>query len=767
MNVHQKALLNCVATLIFFTPLLATAQQVLEEIVITATMRAETLQDVPISVSAVTSEDIEAIGAQKLQDISRIVPNFQMGEDPILDSIAIRGIDTGGNQGFDQAVGTFRDGVYAGKNYLSRLPFLDVQRIEVVRGPQGTLFGRSAIGGALAIISNDPGDEFEFGGRAQVAVDRQDYEGEGFVTGPLSPALRGRVAARYRDSNGFVTNIAENRKEPQLEEYAVRGALQWDITGTLTATLKYEHADWLTEGRSVQIFDTVNPLIYQDGALDKKRAVSNRGAVFDGTGRESESVDSNADFLSLKLVGDIGALMFESTTGYTAYEVEGVVDGDFNVFPAVNNIPGEDYEQFSQEVRLLSPASDQFNWVAGVYYETNEFQMREEIETLIPQGLIVPPDVPFGPFPPLTVAHKFSTDFDQDEDNISVFGQATYDLIDSLRVTAGLRYTHTKKEAVQAQFFAPILPAGNRNALAVTDPLVGLLMAIYQVTPHSQAGVRKENRLDWSANLEYDFVAGGEHTAYVAVAQGSKAGGFDARATAESPAYEFKDETAINYELGLKSAWLDGAMDWNWAFFHTDYQDLQSSLFGGVLTQVVGNAASVDINGFETDMRWQVASSLSVWGNLAYLDFEYSSFPGAGCPVGHPDRGAFPPKPCDLSGVSGFTPEWSGAFGANLAHPVLDFLKLLASVTVTYSDGQSWEPGTSSPLLMSDSVTKVDAQVGVGGRDGSWAVQLLGSNLTDEISCGVVTVVPLSQDQASFCGTEPTRTFYLQASYNY
>ena len=118
-------------------------------------MRAETLQDVPISVSAVTSGDIEAIGAYKLQDISRIVPNFQMGEDPILDSIAIRGIDTGGNQGFDQAVGTFRDGVYAGKNYLSRLPFLDVQRVEVVRGPQGTLFGRSAIGGTLAIISAD------------------------------------------------------------------------------------------------------------------------------------------------------------------------------------------------------------------------------------------------------------------------------------------------------------------------------------------------------------------------------------------------------------------------------------------------------------------------------------------------------------------------------------------------------------------------------------------------------------------------------------
>ena len=748
-------LYSILTTVLLFVLSVGAHSQTIEEIIVTATMRAESLQDVPISVTALFSENIESIGAYKLQDLNGIVPNFQIGENAILDDIRIRGVATSGNQGFDQAVGVFRDGVYTGQGYLSRLPFMDLQRVEVVRGPQGTLFGRSTIGGALTLISNDPGEEFEFGGRTQIALDsEEDYEFEGYVTGPLSDTVRFRVAGRYRDSEGFLTNLGENnRTEPQLDEYAVRGTLEWDITNDWMATAKYEHADWLAEGRTQQIFATTDPVRFSDGTLDEISDITNRGTIFDGTGRESAFIDSNADFFSLKLNGSIGNLSVESTTGYTAYEIFGAVDGDFASLPAfsINNIPGEDYEQISQEIRLLSPSEGRLTWIAGLYYEDNTYQMREEVE--------------IGSFFGNPLNHKFSTDFDQDQENISLFGQATYDMTDVLHLTGGLRYTHMEKEATQAQFFAPVLPAGNRNALAANHPFAGFLSFLTGVIPHTQSGKRTENRVDWSVNLEYEFEWSGEHTTYFSVAQGSKAGGFDARSASVSPAYEFNDEKAINYEWGLKSVWLDGAMNWNWAVFYTDYEDLQVSVFDGTLTFVVGNAAQVKIWGLETDMQWQLTDNLSVWGNLAYLDFEYTSFPGASCPPGR--VGSPNPFVCDLSGVPGVSPEWTGAAGFNYSHPITDSLNFLSSFTVTYADSYVREIGAISPLHTLPSYTKVTAQVGVGSSDGRWAVNILGSNLTNELSCGDLAQVPLSFGTASVCSAEPPRTFYLQASYNY
>ena len=721
---------------------------------VTATMRAESLQDVPISVTAVSEENIESVGAYKLQDINGIVPNFQIGENAILDDIRIRGVASSGNQGFDEAVGVFRDGVYTGKGYLSRLPFMDLQRVEVVRGPQGTLFGRSTIGGALSLISNDPGNEFQIGGRTQIALDsNQDYDVEGFVTGPLSETVRGRIAARFRDSDGFLTNLGENRTEPQLDEYAVRASFEWDISDNWMARVKYELADWLAEGRTQQIYGSVNPFRFQDDVLDDISDMTNRGTVFDGTGRESAFIDSNANFFSLRLDGTIGELIFESVTGYVAYGIRGAVDGDFDSLPAfsVNNIPGEDYDQLSQEIRLLSPVEGRLTWVTGFYYENNTFQMREEIE--------------IGSFFGNPLNHKFSTDFDQDEEDISLFGQASYDITDVLHLTGGLRYTRTEKEATQAQFFAPILPPGNRNALDANHPFVSFLSGLTGVVPHTQTGERTEDRADWSVNLQYDFEGLGDYTTYFSIAQGSKAGGFDARAAVPTPAYEFNDELAVNYELGLKSAWLDGAMIWNWALFYTDYEDLQVSTFDGMLTFSVGNAAEAIISGLEAEMQWQVTDNLGVWANLANLDFEYTRFPGAGCPPGR--IGSPNPAICDLSGVSGVTPEWTGAAGFDYNRSISNSLTFLSSFTVTYTDAYVRETGAISPLHTLPSYTKVTAQIGVGSDDGRWAVNLLGTNLTDEISCGDLAQVPLSSGTASVCSTEPLGAVYLQARFSY
>ena len=168
-----RSIFTIIASTMMLAPVTMFAQDgdVLEEIIVTATMRSESLQDVPISISVVSDEDIQSIGAHRMQDLNGIIPSMYITEGMIDNVINIRGVGSAGNQGFEQSVGIFRDGVYTGKPALSRLPFLDVNAIEVVRGPQGVLFGRSTIAGAVTLRNNRPTEEVEIGGRTQIALD--------------------------------------------------------------------------------------------------------------------------------------------------------------------------------------------------------------------------------------------------------------------------------------------------------------------------------------------------------------------------------------------------------------------------------------------------------------------------------------------------------------------------------------------------------------------------------------------------------------------
>ena len=762
-----RSIFTIIASTIMLAPVTIFAQDgaVLEEIVVTATMRNESLQDVPISISVVSDEDIQSIGAYRLQDLTGIIPSINVAEGQIDNDIAIRGIGSGSNQGFEQSVGIFRDGVYTGRATLSRLPFLDVSAIEVVRGPQGVLFGRSTIAGAITMRSNRPTEEVEIGGRTQIALDEdQDYELEGFVSGPLSDALGARLAMRYRDSEGYVFNEATGDNLPETDEYALRGTLEWDVTNDLSATLRVEHSDWENNGRPFEIMslDTASGFVTGGfGALLSPTNVGvdfvtnitnspNRAGAggtdlgppddfpgFVGTDRENDRTNADAQVVNLKLEAQFGDYRVESTTGYAAYDYFAFVDGESSPLPFITNVQTESYEQVSQELRLLSPEERRFNWVAGLYYESNDYRFNEEIDIL--------------PF-----MQKFATDFDQDEEDISVFGQLNFYLTDSLSATGGVRYTNTKKDGVQVMIVADMLPIGNLEPAAVNR------LAFAGIIPHTNAGNRSEDRLDWSFSLEQQFAMAGEHTAYFTISRGSKAGGFDARAQRPSRpgasvggpgAYEYNEETALAYEVGLKSVWLDGSLRWNWALYHSDFEDLQESVFDGIAGFNVQNAPEVRVRGFETDLILLATEGLTLWGNLGYVDNQITAFEA------EPNRIGDVPSIAEITGAAGF----------RFRRPITASLDFLGTLTLTYRDGTNQDPSgfLNRPQYDLDATTELDFQVGVGSNNGKWSINLLGTNVTDEVSCSFVGNVTFSNGAAPVCAVNPPQTFYLQANYNY
>ncbi|MFQ3323932.1 MAG: iron complex outermembrane receptor protein [Pseudomonadales bacterium] len=242
----------------------------LEEVLVTAQKKSQSLQDVPVSVSALSGDKLASAGIQRAEDLSAMIPNFSVQQDPIGDKINIRGIQSGNNAGLEQSVSTFVDGVYRGRGVQGRFSFLDVGRVEVLRGPQGTLFGKNTIGGAVNIISAKPTDSFE--GKVTgiyTFENMKQFETNGYISGPLSNDLSGRLAFQYRDDQeGYIENNFYGESSPQAEELALRTSLLWDYSDNTQITVKLEYGDFDIQGQN---FSTIESGPLQPLVLLRKR----------------------------------------------------------------------------------------------------------------------------------------------------------------------------------------------------------------------------------------------------------------------------------------------------------------------------------------------------------------------------------------------------------------------------------------------------------------------------------------------------------------
>ena len=775
----------------------------LETITVTAQAREQSLADVPISVSAVDAAKLQETATARVEDLQYLVPNFTMTETGIGTNLFSRGIGSGINQAFEQSVAMFVDGVHYGRAQQARMPFLDLQRVEMLRGPQSILFGKNAVAGALNITTAKPTSELEGFVNASYEFENQEAVIEGAVSGPITDRVRGRVAMRYRDMEGFVENLTLGRDEPQREDFFIRGTLEADLTDNLTARLKLENGTYDVKGRNIEIQGEIpaaagpfTGLTYAQiltGVFGADASVANN--TFDRKRSSNGDFSENTqDTAVLSFDWSIGEFTLTSTTAYTNFESDELCDCDFTGASIFNAALQEEYEQISQEFRLTSPVGERFDYIAGAYLQTSEHVFRDQI--------IVPVDSVLGPAVnasapgagTVILGTQAAREANVDADVLSAFAQFNWHMNDALTLQLGGRFTQEDKDGDRtieivdldfnalpaAQITAPAVYAGvfgiSSSNLANLGPtgaaLIGLLGEHPVEASRSESQFSPDVKLIWEPNNDLLL--------YASWAQGFKSGGFDFRANNRSfyssmaESFEFEDEQATNYEAGGKFTLAGGNAQLNFAAFFTEFEDLQVSIFDGVLGFNVGNAASAEIMGLEVDGRWAVTDNWTLSSSVALTDFEFIDFQNGQCYFGAtPDvdlNGDGTPELCDYSGNSNqLVSDVQGTLAADFEYPLFASLNLVGSVNAFYTSEYD-ASATFDPALVQDAYTTLNLRLGVQSDDG-WSVAVLAKNITDEDILQFGGDVPLSGSsfgaKSNYAFYNVGRTVAVQAGYRF
>jgi iron complex outermembrane recepter protein len=397
----------------------------LDEIVVTAQKREEGLSRVPISIAAVSGDTITDQGSANLEQLSSSVPNLRITQTGIANRIAIRGIASGDNKGFEQSAAMFVDGIYFGRDQLVRMPILDVQRVEVLRGPQPTLFGKNAIAGAISIINNKPDDEFGGSVNASYEFEHKETQVTGVLNVPFSDQAGARIVGYYRKQGGYITNVTLGRDEPKVDTAVVRGIFKLGDGGPVSASLKVEYADFKILGQARENFSP-------RGTYATSPFFAAVDTILDGRSQNNGMESRNKIFNSaLNFDIEAGAHTVSLVSGYVHYKANEVLDVDYTALPILDGTDqSEAYDQLSQEVRLTSPDDGPLTYIVGGYFQTSKLNANDNVKLgSFFQGL----NAPFAGFRPLGDSRSVRT-FKQSSTLWSGFAQATYALTEELRI---------------------------------------------------------------------------------------------------------------------------------------------------------------------------------------------------------------------------------------------------------------------------------------------------------------------------------------------
>jgi iron complex outermembrane recepter protein len=725
-------------------------------VTVTATKREESLQDVPISVSVVSGDDLSANAISTLEDATALIPNVTVAEGGVADSIFVRGIGSGVNLGFEQSVGTFIDGVYYGRSRSSRNPFFDLERVEVLKGPQSTLFGKNTIAGAFNITSKRPTDTLE--GRILAGYE-PEYDGkaiEAIVSGPLADGVSVRVGGRYYETDGYIENTFTGANDPTREDYILRGQLLLEPTDNLEILLKAETSQYNSDGEGYEV-TRASPLLQSmvaavdpnaEYGFNYQRSAPGTGPLFGPEGEET-----TADNFALTINWDIGEFTLTSITSQVGYEYDAFRDTDYTSLSFLAQIENQEYSAFGQEIRLTSPNSEMFEYIVGAYY-SSEDQRNDKFVDADFNG--VPPIAGaltggFG-VPVAALTGRRNQRFQQDTTSGAFFGQGTFYVNDQLRLTGGLRYTEDEKDSRKELFYSSI-------GLNDVNPLVS---AVYPnlgfgVVQPATDRTRSEDAVTGEAIIEYDV--NDAIMVFARYSRGFKAGGFDednVQALAES--VEFDSETVDSFEAGLKTEFAGGAGRFNANAFFNTFENLQVSTYDGIASFIVGNAASAETIGIEADLAYQISNAWDFAASIGILDATYKDFPNGPAVFG---QGLVQ----DLSGRPlQFAPEFTLNARTGYETAVFDGWTGRGEVSVYHNSGYE-VPGDLDPFLAQDGFTKLDARLSLFSDDGNWDFALIGKNLTDEKTTQWGNDLPLSNLLGNnyYQRIDPPRTVTLQA----
>ena len=722
----------------------------LEEIIVTAQRRAEGLGDVPLSISATTGETLERFAITRFDDLQSIIPNLHINEGVASPTITIRGFGSGAaNFGFEQSVGMFVDGVYIGRSRLLVAPLFDIERVEVVRGTQGALFGKNTVAGAVSITTAKPTDEFEAQVRTGYEFEYGGSEFESVFSGPFSDSVSGRIAARVSSAGGYMNNGVSGAEEPERDSFVLRGSLAFSPTDRLNGALKLEMSEVNVDGSLYQV-SVAGPL----GALSPPNEFVLDDRRFP-EGIEDEFEDTETSNVTLSIGWDVGEHTVTSITSYAEVSFAKIVELAATIPTFTTNAISEDFDQVTQEFRVLSPTGGSFEYSFGAIYIENDMKTHQ-LFTLRPRILRVPRVAPFDGWT--------DRNFEQKSKSWSPYFSGTWHATDSFNITAGLRYTDESKSGRAYHTAAPQNPAS-------PPPEVPGNWFPYDIRDE-----RDEEKVTSSLNAQYHFT--GETMAYASFSQGHKGGGFVSNestlgwqianaAPGENP-FQYEDETADSIEVGAKTRFLGGRASLNTAFFQTDFENLQVSTFNGAGFDT-DNAAEVRSEGIEFDLTVLLSDIATLGISWAHLDSKYSDYPDAlrcGPSDSDPDCQPGGDGMKDLTGKTLIrSPDWEGSLFLDLSMPVGDSLIASANLLVTYKDKFYHQPDLDE-LDAQDAATKLNARFALGNSDGVWDVAIVGRNLTNEKVKNWSFDTPFAPGAHS-ASIEPLRTIMLEGTYRF
>jgi iron complex outermembrane receptor protein len=669
----------------------------IEEIIVTAQRREENLQDVPISVSAFTAEQMAARGTTDISRLEGQVPGFTFGRSGSDARPAIRGVRTE-NVGVngDTTIGFFIDGVYQSRASQATTGFVDIERVEVQRGPQGTLYGRNTFGGNIVISSAKPSLEGYFGGLDLTVGENGRFRTDAFVNAALSDSVALRIAGSYETSNGYVKNVNPlgNNLFDDDNRY-VRGSLLLQPNDAFSALIKFDYSRRVGAGGSAfgyklagSYFDVASrQQLYnatpvfglntrggnRDGINDalpgSAVATSDLGIPIFAPGNpylidtdQPTELDLENKAWTANLAYDFGPVTLKSITGYTDFGAVRTSDTDFS-----GNQIGVDFQDtraktFSQEIQLLSSDSGSpLTYVLGAYYFKDKLT-----------GIFINQQYPRiirNVTPNLNLAANGGGFYDQqraETESYAAYAQVSYAITEQLKLTGGIRYTSDKKDfafananAILPTAGAPPVPQGTAITLS-TGPIPNSAFGVqgattnctYTTFPPPRAGfqclaanttvltgatydTKKFNKTTWRAGLDYQ--ATDDNLLYASVSTGFRSGGFNSGQGPAALQPTFNPETVTAYEIGSKNRFADNTIQINLAAFYNKYKGLQEQRqvpVGATTLSIIENSGKARSYGAEAELIWQPVDALQIGATFAYLNAKYTQYRDVPAPFG-------------------------------------------------------------------------------------------------------------------------------------
>jgi iron complex outermembrane receptor protein len=722
-----------------------------EVITVTARKTAESLQTVPVTVTAVGGQDLERFNYDKVADLVARIPtlNVQVGGSGSGGQLSIRGLgSTNISAAFDSAVAFDFDGVQVSTMRIVQSAFFDLAQIEVLKGPQSLFFGKSASAGVISLKSANPTDELEYGGKIAYEFEEQGITAEAFISGPISEKAGFRIAARFNDINKIAINDAPvvNRKRGE-QNINVRGTLQMNPTDSFDANLKLNYVRQENDGAARYVLQDCGP----DGVADPVFILgipftagyscdNNGDSIFMPDGHANISIqaegldvnggvpygDSEIFFGRFEWNLDLNEdLTLTSVTGLVTLDAQ---DSEFYSYGGItpegasagfgNGLTDHQLEQWTQELRLASNFDGRFNFLVGAFYEKREIEFNTNQQAV--NFSLIGVDTATGNSTDWYKRHLY------DNQAFSAFGQVMFDITDDLELSGGIRYTDEKKVNNL------LIPYMHEN-----------LVAIGFIPGGFDSGDIKFTDDEWSPEVTLSYHLAENINLYASYKTGFKSGGIDNSALPSrslecfgpgfseeeraecAEALIYQSETAEGGEVGAKMQFADRTITINTSAFYYVFSDWQVQNFDAATTQYdTTNAGEVTSKGFDVDFSWLTnLDGLTVFGAFAYTNTKFTeSF--------DPDVSAG--DPTDLKGRAvARAPKLSGNVGVDYRTPVGNGLELGFSGNVAFS-GSYYTNADSLNDHKQGSYALFDLAASVGDIDGRWEIAVVGKNVGDK-----------------------------------